>query len=379
MAGYLGLRLIQNFDKITDTNLLIAHQIQKPQPRIVTQGLKETFYVEIFVSDLHPKNYIRIDECVQRSYSRFSAYVPRGNQMTDQLLESVQSRYAAVANSTLSNKDAGVKAVAEAFGYSTEELSSIPAEANMGLSCGNPTAIASIRPGEVVVDLGSGGGLDVFLASRLVGPEGRAIGIDMTPAMIERARANALAGEYQNVEFHLAEIDKIPLPDASVDCVISNCVINLAPDKPAVFREIARILKPGGRLAVSDIALKGALPLAVAQSLAAYVGCIAGAIQIDAYRQGLLAAGFQHVEIVDSGADLNAYAKVENQAACCSPAMDTASDACCSTDKTATLHHDLATLLSDYDVNAAAASVKVYAIKPAAAAEKTCCGPTCCS
>src|ERR1700738_3306273 len=134
-----------------------------------------------------------------------------GGSMTDQLLESVQSRYAAVATSTLSSKDEGVKAVAEAFGYSSEELSSIPAGANMGLSCGNPTAIASIRSGEVVVDLGSGGGLDVFLASHLVGPNGRAIGIDMTPAMIERARANALAGGYQNVEFHLAEIDKIPL------------------------------------------------------------------------------------------------------------------------------------------------------------------------
>ena len=137
--------------------------------------------------------------------------------------------------------------------------------------------------------------------------------------MIERARANALVGGYQNVEFHLAMIDKIPLPDVSVDCVISNCVINLAPDKNVVFREIARILKPGGRLAVSDIALKGELPPAVARSLAAYVGCIAGAIDIDAYREGLLAAGFEHVEIVDSEADLNAYAKVQNQAGCCSP------------------------------------------------------------
>ena len=305
--------------------------------------------------------------------------------MTDQLLESVQSKYAAVANSTLSNKHQGVQAVAEAFGYSAEELSSIPAEANMGLSCGNPTAIASLRPGEVVVDLGSGGGLDVFLASKLVGPKGRAIGIDMTPAMMERARANALAGGYQNVEFHLATIDKIPLPDASVDCVISNCVINLAPDKPAVFREIARILKPGGRLAVSDIALKRELPPTVAQSMAAYVGCIAGAIHIQAYREGLLAAGFEHVEIVDSGADLNAYAKVENQTACCSPAMDMAdglrvhTESCCSTDKPASLHQDLAALLSDYDVNAAAASVKVYAVKPAAAIAKTCCGPTSCS
>src|SRR5580692_4751886 len=147
--------------------------------------------------------------------------------MTDQLIESVQSRYAAVANSTLSNKDAGVKAVAEAFGYSAEELSSIPAEANMGLSCGNPTAMASIRPGEVVVDLGSGGGLDVFLASRLVGPAGKAIGVDMTPAMIERARTNAQGGGYTNVEFYLGTIDNLPLADTSVDCVISNCVINL--------------------------------------------------------------------------------------------------------------------------------------------------------
>jgi arsenite methyltransferase len=306
--------------------------------------------------------------------------------MTEQLLESVRSKYGAVAESTLSTKDAGVKAVAEAFGYSAEELTSIPAEANMGLSCGNPTAIASIRPGEVIVDLGSGGGMDVFLASPLVGPEGKVIGIDMTPEMIERARANAEKGGYQNVEFRLATIDHLPIADASVDCVISNCVINLAPDKPAVFREIARVLKPGGRLAVSDIALKTELPPAVAESMAAYVGCIGGAILIDDYREGLLAAGFEHVQIVDSGADLNAYAKVENQAGCCSPSMDTANDlpvlasSCCSTDAPtpASLHEDLTKLLSEYDVNAAAASVKVYAVKPAAA-KRDCCGPTCCS
>src|SRR6202012_2387325 len=144
---------------------------------------------------------------------------------------------------------------------------------------------------------GSGGGLDVFLASKLVGPQGKAIGIDMTPEMIERARANAQKGGYENVEFHLATIDHLPLPEGSVDCVISNCVINLAPDKPAVFREIARVLKPGGRLAVSDIALKGDLPEAVACSLAAYVGCIAGALRIEDYRQELLAAGFEYVQI----------------------------------------------------------------------------------
>lgn len=299
--------------------------------------------------------------------------------MAEQILETVRSKYAAVAESELSSNNAGVHAVAEAFGYSPEELTSIPAEANMGLSCGNPTAIASMRPGEVVVDLGSGGGLDVFLASKLVGPEGKAIGVDMTPEMIERARANAQKGGYANVEFYLGTIDHLPLADASVDCVISNCVINLAPDKPAVFREIARVLKPGGRLAVSDIALKSELPPAVAASMAAYVGCIGGAILISDYRDGLRAAGFEHVEIVDSGADLNAYAKVENQSGCCSPAMDS-SAACCSTgtDSPTSLHEDLTDLLSKYDVNAAAASVKVYAVKPGANSQNACCGPNCC-
>ncbi|MEO8735248.1 MAG: arsenite methyltransferase [Edaphobacter sp.] len=291
--------------------------------------------------------------------------------MTEQLLDSVKAKYGAVAESSLSSDHKGVKAVAEAFGYSAEELTSIPAEANMGLSCGNPTATAHLRPGEIVVDLGSGGGLDVFLASRMVGPKGRAIGIDMTPAMIERAQTNAKAAGYENVEFYLSTIDQIPLPDASVDCVISNCVINLAPDKPAVFREIARVLKPGGRLAVSDIALKTELPQEVATSLAAYVGCIAGAIRIESYREELLKAGFEFVEIVDSGADLNAYAKVENQAGCCSPAMDTTSpfavvqeECCIPASNPATLHADLTSLLSTYNVNEAAASVKVYALKP---------------
>src|SRR4051794_37400700 len=200
--------------------------------------------------------------------------------MADDILTQVQEKYAAVAASTLSSQQAGVRAVAEAFGYTAEELASIPAEANVGLSCGNPTAFASLRPGETVVDLGCGGGLDVLLAAAKVGPGGKAIGIDMTSEMIERARRNAARQGGGNVAFHLTTIDRLPLADASADCVISNCVINLAPDKRAVFREIFRILKPGGRVAVSDIALKKPLPDALARSVAAYVGCIAGAISI---------------------------------------------------------------------------------------------------
>lgn len=255
----------------------------------------------------------------------------------------------------------------------------------MGLSCGNPTATANLREGETVVDLGSGGGLDVFLAAAKVGPTGRAIGIDMTPEMVERARRNAERGNngepFTNVEFHLATIDKLPLADNSVDCVISNCVINLAPDKTAVFREIARVLKPGGRVAVSDIALKKTLPSEVANDISAYTGCIAGAIPIADYKRGLLEAGFSQVEIVDSGADLNAYSKLENQSGCCSPPAESGAttkpvattvascctpapvvqvSSCCSTSE---LQESLSELLSRYNVNEYAASVKVYAIK----------------
>jgi SAM-dependent methyltransferase len=297
----------------------------------------------------------------------------------------VQDKYGAVAKSGLSTGHAGVKAVAEAFGYSSDELDSIPAEANMGLSCGNPTAFASLKPGEVVVDLGSGGGLDVFLAAAKVGPNGKAIGIDMTPDMLALARVNATKAGLTNVEFHEATIDKLPLADASVDCVISNCVINLAADKPAVFREIARVLKSGGRLAVSDIALKKPLPPEVGSDLMAYVGCIAGAIPIEDYLRSLSAAGFGAIQIIDSGADLNAYAQVDGQSACCSPSMiedeccEQPADgsgccdkpnavtlpmvSCCSTGTT-DLHARLSDLLARHDVNDYAASVKVYAVKP---------------
>src|SRR5438105_9521674 len=155
--------------------------------------------------------------------------------MADSIVEQVQSKYAAVAGSALSSDHAGVRAVAEAFGYTPEELASMPAEANLGLSCGNPTAFARLRPGEVVVDLGCGGGLDVFLAAGKVGPTGKAIGIDMTPEMIDRARRNAAKQAMTHVEFHLARMESLPLPDQSGDCVMSNCVIKLAPDTRAIL------------------------------------------------------------------------------------------------------------------------------------------------
>lgn len=307
----------------------------------------------------------------------------------DSVVEQVKAQYGQVAASALSNASAGVRAVAAAFGYTPEELAAIPDAANMGLSCGNPTASASLRPGEVVVDLGCGGGLDVFLAARRVGPTGKSIGIDMTPAMIERARAAAASRNDPSaapVEFHLANIDRLPLPDASVDCVISNCVINLAADKPAVFREIARVLKPGGRVAVSDIALKQPLPDDLARDVSAYVGCIAGAIEIDEYVAGLRGAGLAHVSVVDSGADLNAYKHIDGQSACCSPAMSSSQPAkgvgrsllrtldsgCCGSPASASsassgsaVHDGLSDVMQRYDLNAYAASVKVYAVKPA--------------
>ncbi len=171
--------------------------------------------------------------------------------------------------------------LAQAVGYSAEQLAAIPEGANLGLSCGNPTALAGLQPGEVVLDLGSGAGLDVFIAAAKVGVTGQVHGVDMTKEMVMKARQNAAAFRrrtgLENVTFHHAQIESIPLPDASVDVVISNCVLNLSPDQPAVWREIARVLKPGGRVSISDIVLRRALPESVKGLVEVYVGCIAGA------------------------------------------------------------------------------------------------------
>ena len=189
--------------------------------------------------------------------------------------------------------------MSKAIGYADGDLSTVPEGANLGLGCGNPTALASLKEGEVVLDLGSGAGFDCFLAADKVGESGRVIGVDMTAEMIEKARENARKGDYRNVEFRLGEIENLPMADNSVDVVISNCVINLSPDKKRVYEEAFRILKPGGRVMVSDIALLKELPAALKGNIAAYVGCVAGATTREEYLATVAAVGFKDVEIVN--------------------------------------------------------------------------------
>ncbi|PKO18062.1 arsenite S-adenosylmethyltransferase [candidate division BRC1 bacterium HGW-BRC1-1] len=196
-------------------------------------------------------------------------------------------------------------ALASAIGYASQDLASLPDGANMGLSCGNPTALAGLTEGEVVVDLGSGGGFDVFIAGGRVGPTGRAIGVDMTPEMLSKARRNAATYRERtgidNVEFRLGEIEHLPLPDNSADVIISNCVINLSPDKDQVWREIARVLKPGGRVAVSDLALVQPLPEEISSMVEALVGCVAGAVLISETERMAKEAGLTEIVLERKG------------------------------------------------------------------------------
>ena len=206
--------------------------------------------------------------------------------------------------------------LAEKIGYSADQLAALPEGANMGLSCGNPTAIASLKPGEVVLDLGSGGGFDVFIAGQKVGPTGRAIGVDMTPEMLAKARRNIASYHQQsgldNAEFRLGEIEHLPVADASVDVVISNCVINLSPDKPQVWREMARVLKPGGRVAVSDLALLKPLPPAIREMVEALVGCVAGAVLVEETERMVQAAGLIDLQLRSKPDYVNAMTSFED-------------------------------------------------------------------
>lgn len=221
--------------------------------------------------------------------------------MTRQIHQTVKDAYAKIAQTKGSGGcnscEADAENLAYASGYTDKEMEQAPSEANWGLSCGNPTAIASLRQGETVLDLGSGAGFDCFLAAAQVGEAGKVIGVDMTPEMIYKARHIAQLRKVGNVEFLLGEIENLPVPDQTIDVVISNCVINLVPDKLRVFQEAYRVLKRGGRLAVSDTALQKALPKEIKQSADAYVACIAGAIPIASYKPILAKAGFHDIRI----------------------------------------------------------------------------------
>ncbi|MCX6004588.1 MAG: arsenite methyltransferase [Chloroflexi bacterium] len=191
------------------------------------------------------------------------------------------------------------KEISKGVGYTDEDISSVPDGANLGLGCGNPVALASLKEGETVLDLGSGAGFDCFLAAGRVGKNGKVIGVDMTPEMLDKARENARKGGYENVEFRLGEIENLPVADNSTDIIISNCVINLSPDKERVFQEAYRVLKPDGRLMVSDIVLLEELPGSVQKSVSAYISCLAGAALKEKYLAALKKAGFKEVKVID--------------------------------------------------------------------------------
>ena len=218
----------------------------------------------------------------------------------DRLRETVSEGYGKLARRAIDDPEAIACRAADAarrIGYAADQLEAVPDGANLGVGCGNPTAIDALRPGEIVVDLGCGAGMDSFLAARAVGPEGRVIGIDMTDEMLEKARANARAVGATNVEFRKGYIEDLPLEDESVDAIISNCVINLSPEKDKVYAEAYRVLRPGGRMMVSDVVLERELPEAVLHSVDAYLGCVGGAVLREPYLQTIRDAGFAEVRI----------------------------------------------------------------------------------
>ncbi|MFX1598690.1 MAG: arsenite methyltransferase [Promethearchaeota archaeon] len=225
----------------------------------------------------------RIKKAVRESYARIAK----------------QSSSCCGSASSCSESPDSTKDASKRMGYSQEELEGVPEGSNLGLGCGNPVAIASLKEGETVLDLGSGAGFDCFLAANRVGENGRVIGVDMTPEMIDKARENARNNNYENVEFRLGEIENLPVADNSVDVIISNCVINLAPDKRKVFNEAFRVLKPGGRLMVSDIVLYKKLPDVIKNSVKAYAACISGAMMKEDYLETIKAAGFRELKIID--------------------------------------------------------------------------------
>ncbi|KAH7140966.1 SAM-dependent methyltransferase UbiE/COQ5 family protein [Dactylonectria macrodidyma] len=314
------------------------------------------------------------------------------------IYDQVNRRYGSI---TKSNTGQYEQTVAKAFGYTDEELAGVPEGANLGLSCGNPIALARLREGETVVDLGSGAGFDVFAAAKKVGPRGKAIGVDMNKNMVDKANANKVHSSASNVQFIESAITSIPLPSNTADCIISNCVINLVPaaEKQLAFNEMFRLLNPGGRVAISDILARKEFTEEMKKNIALYVGCVAGASQVNDYEAFLKNAGFNDVLIVDSKNDLNVYlTAAEAKTSCCG--MDTVQEeetapscdgekakencckpeekkSCCGANSSACGCQDqkslmaneaetLAAQLGITDLNKWAGSFQVYAVKPAA-------------
>lgn len=228
------------------------------------------------------------------------------SEKTDDIRKMVREGYGKVARQGTSccsfggccSSSGSAKDISKTIGYSEEEMGAVPDGANLGLGCGNPVAMASLKEGDVVLDLGSGAGFDAFLAAKKVGFSGRVIGVDMTDEMLDRARANVVRGSYKNVEFRKGEIEALPVESGSVDVIISNCVINLSPEKDKVFREAFRVLRPQGRLMVSDLVQVKEMPEAVKASVEAYVGCLAGAEMKEAYLRLIKEAGFEDIRII---------------------------------------------------------------------------------
>ena len=306
--------------------------------------------------------------------------------MSSTLITSINATYGSAAQRAAANahNPTGSTAIASAFGYSLDELTTLPEGSNMGLSCGNPLALANIKPGETVIDLGSGGGFDVFLAARRVGGKGKAIGVDQNPDMLALAERNRVKGGYENVEFVDAPITRIPLEGGIADCVISNCVINLvaAEEKHLVFEEMYRLLKPGGRVAVSDLLAKKELPREMREDVAAYVGCIAGAALVSEYEGWLKGAGFGDVMIVDAQQDCNQYkrcgpgdeegardgccssvpAKKEESSSCCGSSKKEETSSCCGPSKKEDVSK-MSKTTEEADLNDWIGSFKIYAVK----------------
>ncbi len=231
------------------------------------------------------------------------------------------------------------------IGYNQEDINKVPQGSNLGLGCGNPVALASLKKGEIVLDLGSGAGFDCFLASDKVGSEGIVIGVDMTPEMVEKARKNSQEGGYKNVEFRLGEIENLPVEDSSIDVIISNCVINLSPKKERVFREALRVLKPGGRIMVSDIVLKKKLPDFIKNNMKAYVSCISGAVIKDDYLKAIKKAGFTDIKVIDEAKFPVKYIASDNTSAILKDDLNLSED-------------------QIKDLKDSILSIKVYALKP---------------